>query len=272
MCELGYETTKSEMQMRMERIATDERYRTFVAVRDGKVCGMIGTLTYPSFEHNDPSGRISCPRDIEDDAPSRNWSRADCNRGEGFRPRGIRRIALNTRLAREDAHKFLRTLGYERNGFRFTKIFRLSQLGTKTCCVSSDLTLAARSGNPDRFCVCEFADACSAQFATKTGAFYAAEWQTRIGGDHRVDENHSAVQLRCEKFFAPCDLWSTRSNPGPNGVSFASSTAASACSRGKQLQSGRRLLRGTPVTLSAHRREPWVRRKSRTMNSVAAGQ
>ena len=57
-CELGYETTTSEMQMRLERIATDERLRTFVAVCDGKVCGMIGTLTYPSIEHNDFSGRI----------------------------------------------------------------------------------------------------------------------------------------------------------------------------------------------------------------------
>jgi hypothetical protein len=27
MCELGYETTKSDMQMRVARIATDERYR-----------------------------------------------------------------------------------------------------------------------------------------------------------------------------------------------------------------------------------------------------
>ena len=36
MCELGYETTKSEMQMRVERITTDERCRTFVAVCDGK--------------------------------------------------------------------------------------------------------------------------------------------------------------------------------------------------------------------------------------------
>jgi iron complex outermembrane receptor protein len=51
------------------------------------------------------------------------------------------------------------------------------------------------SGNPDRFCVREFAHAGGAQFAAETGAFYAAEWQTRIGGDHRVDENHSAVQL-----------------------------------------------------------------------------
>lgn len=57
-CELGYETTKSEMQTRMERIATDERYRTFVAVFDGNVCGMIGTLTCASYEHNDTSGRI----------------------------------------------------------------------------------------------------------------------------------------------------------------------------------------------------------------------
>jgi hypothetical protein len=58
MCELGYETTKSEMQMRAEQIASDQRYRTFVAVRDGKVCGMIGTFAYYSFVHNDPCGRI----------------------------------------------------------------------------------------------------------------------------------------------------------------------------------------------------------------------
>src|SRR4029077_8704636 len=58
MCELGYETTKSEMQMRVERITTDERCRTFVAVSDGAVCGMIGTDTYQSYEHNYPSGRI----------------------------------------------------------------------------------------------------------------------------------------------------------------------------------------------------------------------
>jgi hypothetical protein len=58
MGELGYEATKSEMQMRMERIATDERYRTFVAVHDSKVCGMIGTLKHASHEHNDSSGKI----------------------------------------------------------------------------------------------------------------------------------------------------------------------------------------------------------------------
>src|SRR5262249_2596019 len=54
--------------------------------------------------------------------------------------------------------------------------------------------------DPDRFRVCEFPDARCAELATETGAFYAAERQTRIGGDHRVDKNHSTVQLRCEKF------------------------------------------------------------------------
>ena len=121
MCELGYETTKSEMEMRIQRIATDERYRTFVAVGDGKACGMIGTLTYPSIEHNDPSGRIVALVIL------RTMRRRGIGRAliatveKDFAQRGIRRIALNTQLAREDAHKFYESLGYERNGWRFVK-------------------------------------------------------------------------------------------------------------------------------------------------------
>ena len=121
MCELGYETTKSEMQMRMERIAADDCYRTFVAVLDGKVCGMIGTLACPSYEHNDPGGRILALVTL--------GTMRRCGIGRAliataendFAHRGIRRVALNTRLAREDAHKFYESLGYERNGWRFVK-------------------------------------------------------------------------------------------------------------------------------------------------------
>jgi GNAT superfamily N-acetyltransferase len=121
MCELGYETTKSEMQMRLDRITADERYRTFVAVHDGEVCGMIGTFTSLSYEHNDLGGRILALVTL----------RALRRHGIGrvliataekdFVQRGIRRVALNTRLAREDAHKFYESLGYERNGWRFVK-------------------------------------------------------------------------------------------------------------------------------------------------------
>ena len=121
MCELGYETTKSEMQTRMERIATDERYRTFVAVRDGNVCGMIGTFTYPSYEHNDPGGRILALV-TSSAAQRRGIGRALVATAEkDFAQRGIRRVALDTRLTREDAHKFYESLGYERNGWRFVK-------------------------------------------------------------------------------------------------------------------------------------------------------
>jgi ribosomal protein S18 acetylase RimI-like enzyme len=121
MCELGYETTKLEMQIRIERIAADERFRTFVAVLDGKVCGMIGTFTSPSYEHNDSGGRILALATLST-LRRRGIGRALMATAEkDFAQRGIRRIALNTRLAREDAHKFYESLGYERTGWRFVK-------------------------------------------------------------------------------------------------------------------------------------------------------
>ena len=121
MCELGYATTESDMQRRMKKISTDERYRTFVAVLDGKVCGMIGTLACPSYEHNDPGGRILAIATLGT-MRRRGIGRALIATAEkDFAQRGIRRVALNTRLAREDAHKFYESLGYERNGWRFVK-------------------------------------------------------------------------------------------------------------------------------------------------------
>jgi ribosomal protein S18 acetylase RimI-like enzyme len=38
-----------------------------------------------------------------------------------FAQRGIKRVALDTRLTREDAHKFYESAGYERNRWRFVK-------------------------------------------------------------------------------------------------------------------------------------------------------
>jgi len=58
MSELGYETTSAEMRHRLKAIMSDERYRTMVAEIDGQVCGVIGTLTHASHEHNDLSGKI----------------------------------------------------------------------------------------------------------------------------------------------------------------------------------------------------------------------
>ena len=120
-CELGYETTESEMQMRLERIANDDRYRTFVAVHDGEVCGMIGTLISLSYEHNDLGGRILALVTLRTIRRHGIGRALIATAEKDFAQRGIRRIALNTRLARKDAHKFYESLGYEQNGVRFTK-------------------------------------------------------------------------------------------------------------------------------------------------------
>ena len=121
MSQLGYETNRIEMERRLKSILCNPAYKTFVAVMDGSVCGMIGTLTYASYEHNDTGGRILALVTLNT-ARRRGIGRALIATAEkDFTQRGISRVALNTRLARGVAHKFYESLGYERNGWRFVK-------------------------------------------------------------------------------------------------------------------------------------------------------
>lgn len=121
MCELGYETKRAEMETRLKLILSNPACKTFVAIMDGSVCGMIGTLTYPSYEHNDESGRILALV-TSSTVRRRGIGRMLIATAEtDFAQRGIRRVALKTRLIREDAHKFYESLGYERNAWRFVK-------------------------------------------------------------------------------------------------------------------------------------------------------
>jgi len=121
MCELGYETKRTEMETRLKLILSNPAYKTFVATMDGCVCGMIGTVISPSYEHNDAGGRIlALVTSIG--ARRRGIGRALIAAAEkDFAQKGIRRVALDTRLTREDAHRFYESLGYERNGWRFVK-------------------------------------------------------------------------------------------------------------------------------------------------------
>jgi ribosomal protein S18 acetylase RimI-like enzyme len=121
MCELGYETEGTEMEARLRLILSNPTYKTFVAVVDGCVCGMIGTIICQSYEHNDPSGRILALVTLRS-ARRRGIGRALIATAErDFAQRGVTRVALNTQLTREDAHGFYESLGYERNGWRFVK-------------------------------------------------------------------------------------------------------------------------------------------------------
>ena len=126
MCELGYKTTPAEMRRRLKSILDDVNYRTLVAEVDGKVCGMIGTLAYASYEHDDPSGRILALVTLPS-VRRRGIGRALIASAEkDFVQKAATRVSLNTRLARKDAHQFYESLGYERNGWRFVKQLSVS--------------------------------------------------------------------------------------------------------------------------------------------------
>ncbi len=118
---LGYKTTAAEMRRRLKPILCDVRYRTLLAEVDGKVCGMIGTFAYRSYEHNDPSGRILALVTLTTARRCGIGRALIASAEKAFAQRAITRVSLNTRFARKDAHHFYESLGYERNGWRFVK-------------------------------------------------------------------------------------------------------------------------------------------------------
>lgn len=121
MCELGYETTSEEMTARLKSILLDPRYSTFVAEIDNQVCGMIGTLTHASYEHNDPSGKIIAlvvvPRLRRCGSGRALIAAAE----KDFANRNVARVTLTTRFERDEAHQFYEVVGYSRTGLRFAK-------------------------------------------------------------------------------------------------------------------------------------------------------
>jgi ribosomal protein S18 acetylase RimI-like enzyme len=123
MCALGYETANNEMRARLKSILADSRCSTFVAKIGKELCGMIGTLTYMSHEHDDLSGKIVAL------VVSNKHRRSGVGRAliataeKDFVRRNVTRITLTTRFERDEAHQFYEKLGYSRTGFRFAKNF-----------------------------------------------------------------------------------------------------------------------------------------------------
>jgi ribosomal protein S18 acetylase RimI-like enzyme len=121
MCELGYETTSDEMEARFKSILANASYSTFVAKTGKELCGMIGTLTHMSHEHNDLSGKIVAL------VVSKKQRRSGVGRAliaaaeKDFARRNVTRLTLTTRFERNEAHRFYEALGYSRTGFRFAK-------------------------------------------------------------------------------------------------------------------------------------------------------
>src|SRR5437879_11735703 len=110
MTQLGYETRASEMQMRMEAILANKNYATFVAVSKGKVCGMIGTFTCYTYEHNSPSARILALV-VSEKMRGRGVGQALIAAAEkDLAQRNIQRVAVNARFERKEAQEFYEKL------------------------------------------------------------------------------------------------------------------------------------------------------------------
>jgi ribosomal protein S18 acetylase RimI-like enzyme len=121
MCELGYETTSDEMRARLKSIAKDARYSTFIAKIGPELCGMIGTLTHMSHEHNDLSGKIVALVVSEKHRRSGVGRALIAAAEKDFAKRSVTRVTLTTRFERDEAHRFYEELGYGRTGLRFAK-------------------------------------------------------------------------------------------------------------------------------------------------------
>jgi ribosomal protein S18 acetylase RimI-like enzyme len=121
MCELGYETTHAEMTQRLKSILSDSRCGTLVGEIDNKLCGMIGTLTHVSHEHNDLSGKIIALVVAKKQRRSGIGRALIAAAEKDFAKRNVTRVTVTTRFQREAAHQFYEPLGYERNGWRFVK-------------------------------------------------------------------------------------------------------------------------------------------------------
>jgi ribosomal protein S18 acetylase RimI-like enzyme len=121
MCELGYETTAAEMETRLMSILPNPAYKTLVALINDQICGIIGTFEHSTYEHNDRSGRILALV-VKNTMRRHGIGQALIAAAEeDFGRRGIKRISLDTRLTRKEAHRFYESLGYQRNGWRFVK-------------------------------------------------------------------------------------------------------------------------------------------------------
>ena len=121
MTELGYATRVSEMEMRLETILKKPEYRAFVAVSRDEVCGMIGTCVWDSYAHNSPNGHIIALV-VSEKMREHGVGKALVAAAEtDFAERNIKRIAVNARFEREEAHLFYEQMGYVKNGFRLAK-------------------------------------------------------------------------------------------------------------------------------------------------------
>ncbi len=118
---LGYPTAIDQMRARLDRIARHPDHATFVAVADGRVVGMVGAYVTPSYEHDEPTGRLTAMV-VDEQVRGRGIGARLVAEAEAWvRGHGARLMMLNSHNRRAGAHAFYRRLGYAETGKRFAR-------------------------------------------------------------------------------------------------------------------------------------------------------
>ena len=121
MTSLGYPTTAEQMAARLDRIAREDGYATFVAVENGEVLGVIGAGLGPQYDSDAPAGRILA-LSVDPASQGRGVGAALVERAEAWlKAQGAAAVVVSSRHERRAAHRFYERLGYAATGLRFGK-------------------------------------------------------------------------------------------------------------------------------------------------------
>jgi ribosomal protein S18 acetylase RimI-like enzyme len=113
--DLGYQTSPSQMYVRLESILGDEDYHTLVACDGDQIVGFIGVRVGSLYESDDPYGQIMALA-VATDRQRGGIGRMLVQAAESILiQRGARVLVVTSGNQRSDAHAF-----YEKNGYTFS--------------------------------------------------------------------------------------------------------------------------------------------------------
>jgi GNAT superfamily N-acetyltransferase len=110
----------AEAERLFDRMASYPDYRMYVAIRDDQIVGSFALLIMDNLGHRGaPSGVIE---DVVVDPPCQGQGIGRAMMQHALYlcgEKGCYKVALSSNLAREHAHAFYESLGFERHGYSF---------------------------------------------------------------------------------------------------------------------------------------------------------
>ena len=118
---LGYPTSASQMQRRLDAILADDDYHTLIADEDGRVVGFVGTRVGPIYEDDGQYGQIMALA-VAPTSQRRGVGRMLMRAAESaLVDAGAQVLVVTSGNHRPDAHAFYEDCGYTFTGRRYMK-------------------------------------------------------------------------------------------------------------------------------------------------------